>query len=82
MYHAAISLTLILALASMHLVLLNCHFLEQANKENDEVYTQVTLLPQAEVGFYSKLFMFWCVSNLSWLKYGSSWDVDNFYIND
>ncbi|MCI18745.1 auxin response factor 4-like, partial [Trifolium medium] len=23
-----------------------------ANKENDEVYTQVTLLPQAEVGFY------------------------------
>ena len=36
----------------VHFVLLNCHFPEQANKENDEVYTQVTLLPQAEVGFH------------------------------
>ena len=36
----------------VYLVWFNCIFLyEQANKENDEVYTQVTLLPRAEVGF-------------------------------
>lgn len=31
--------------------LLSIEFLRQANKENDEVYTHVTLLPQPEVWF-------------------------------
>ncbi|KAG5145708.1 hypothetical protein JHK84_031251 [Glycine max] len=51
-WHVAISLPHCIG-SIVHLVLLNCHFLEQANKENDEVYTQVTLLPQAELeGMY------------------------------
>lgn len=44
-----------LFVGSSHLVWPNCHFslfYQQANKENDEVYTQVTLLPQAEVSFH------------------------------
>lgn len=38
-------------LCSFFIFINNCYLVcKQANKENDEVYTQVTLLPQAEVG--------------------------------